>query len=249
MASQLSLRQLFLRHQRVMEASLEGDRETIYHPTSKGDASESQWIRMLCTHLPRRYSVAKAFVLDSRGSTSEQIDVVVFDAQYSPVLRDEGGVLYIPAESVYAVFEVRQELSRRCLKDAAQKAESVRRLHRTSARIPHAGGQFPPKQPGVILAGLLTLRSSWSPPFGHAFVDTLRGLDESESLDLGCALRDGAWTVNERSADSFSIELSIGETALVSFFLVLLAGLQTVATAPAIELDRYAAALPRQRLS
>src|SRR5258708_8768013 len=59
-------------------------RKAIAHPGSKGDASELVWLEMFQKYLPKRYSAVKAHVVDSDGNFSDQIDVVIFDRQYSP---------------------------------------------------------------------------------------------------------------------------------------------------------------------
>jgi hypothetical protein len=56
--------------------------------------------------LPSRYQVSKGFVVDSDSMRSEQIDVIIHDRVFSPLLWEDGGYMYVPAESVYAVFEV-----------------------------------------------------------------------------------------------------------------------------------------------
>src|SRR3546814_5804521 len=58
-------------------------RKSFIHPRTKGDASENVWISLLETYLPKRYQAAKAHVVDSLGNFSQQIDVVIFDRQYS----------------------------------------------------------------------------------------------------------------------------------------------------------------------
>jgi Domain of unknown function (DUF6602) len=241
----LPLDQLFLRHQRIMKAALEGDRATLHHPTAKGDAAELHWVEMLGSHLPRRYQVDRAFVVDHDGATSEQIDVVIFDHQYSPVLRSDREAIYVPAESVYAVFEVKQDLSRRSLRAAAQKAASVRRLQRTSARVHHAGGTFEPKPLHRIIGGLLSLGSTWSPPFGSSFLQTVEELSQEGSLECGCALDCGAWRMFRGEDGPAKVSSSSSQTALISFFFDLLRLLQAIATVPAIDFDRYAGGLLR----
>lgn len=74
----------------------------------KGDVTEWDWIAVLREHLPTRYCVDKAFIVDSRGNLSQQLDLVIFDKQYGPIVFHRHGATYIPAESVYAVFEVKQ---------------------------------------------------------------------------------------------------------------------------------------------
>ena len=82
----IDIRKIFLGLQDQMHGKLSLNRRIIYHPTTKGDASELEWVDMLSTYLPRRYQVDKAFVIDCKGNISEQIDIVIFDRHYSPFL-------------------------------------------------------------------------------------------------------------------------------------------------------------------
>src|SRR5438128_2046395 len=141
----IDFKQLFGSLQAELDAKLKSGR-IIQHPGSKGDNSELNWIEMLRQYLPQRYRIEKAFVVDSKGAISEQLDIVVFDAHYSPPIFNTGGTLYVPAESVYAVLEVKPELNKENLEYASQKAASARKLHRTSVEIRHAGGVYPAKQ-------------------------------------------------------------------------------------------------------
>src|SRR5258707_7782542 len=88
-----------------IEQKLATSRKTLGHSGTKGDASESVWLELLTAYLPKRYQLASAHVVDSEGAFSDQIDVVVFDRQYSPFIFQFQGQTVIPAESVYAVFE------------------------------------------------------------------------------------------------------------------------------------------------
>jgi hypothetical protein len=117
-------------------------RKSFGHPGTKGDASENVWISLLEKYLPKRYQAAKAHVVDSLGAFSEQIDVVVFDRQYSPFIFTLENETIIPAESVYAVFEAKQTANAAMVSYAQQKVASVRRLHRTSLPIPYAKGVY-----------------------------------------------------------------------------------------------------------
>src|SRR5258705_12236291 len=86
-------------------------RKSFAHPGTKGDASEQVWLEMLQAYLPQRYQAASAHVVDSHGSLSDQIDVVVFDRQYSPFIFKFQWQDIVPAESVYAVFEAEQAIN------------------------------------------------------------------------------------------------------------------------------------------
>ena len=65
--------------QRRLMTGLESSRSVLSHPVAKGDATEVNWLDLFQRHLPHRYDVAKAFVVDSNGATSDQIDIVVYD--------------------------------------------------------------------------------------------------------------------------------------------------------------------------
>lgn len=235
----VDLHQLFLGLQQQLSATLSTNRRAIRHSGTKGEASELDWLKMLSTHLPARYGAAKAFVLDADGQLSEQIDVVVFDRQYCPPLFVQGGAKYVPAESVYAVFEVKQELSKRAIGYAARKAATVRQLRRTSVPIPHAGGVYPPKPHSAILAGVLALDSGWSPALGVPFVKAIREQHVEGRLDLGCALQHGAFEVLYPEDGPPQVERSAEKTALVFFFIRLLQRLQRLGTVPAMDLGAY----------
>jgi hypothetical protein len=226
-----------------MIAQLTASRLTLPHPGTKGDATEMHWTDMLRTHLPQRYTARKGQVIDHTGTLSHQLDVVIYDAQYCPLLLEDGDACYVPAESVYAVCEVKQELTKETIQYAGDKAASVRALHRTSAPIVHAGGTYPPKEPLPILAGLLTLESGWSPPFGDSFVGALGGLSPEQFLQFGCALQQGAWEATRNEEGELLTSTSSSEAALISFFLALLAALQRMGTVPAMDLGEYAKSL------
>jgi hypothetical protein len=223
-----------------MDAQLHGNLSAVSHSTAKGDLSEEAWVTMLGNHLPKRYTVRGGFVVDHRGNQSDQIDVVIHDSHFSPILKAQRSATYIPAESVYAVLEVKQSLSLTSLRYAGKKAASVRRLERTSAAIPWAGGTVASKPLHRIPAGVLTLRCGWASGLSEKLRGTLADLDEDAALELGCCLNAGAWQwpINEDGKKG-TLEVSKPDTALVSFFLALLDQLRPIASVPAIQYEKY----------
>lgn len=219
-----------------IEQRLKTARAAFGHPVTKGDASESVWLELLTTYLPQRYQAAKATVVDSAGMFSEQIDVVVFDRQYSPFIFHYQGQTVIPAESVYAVFEAKQSIDASQVAYARKKVASVRRLLRTSLPIPHAGGTYPPKPLPHILGGLLTFESSWKPGLGQSLTDVLGGDYAYSRLDLGCVAAHGMFGCD--TAGCYSITPQ-GKPA-TAFLLELIARLQSSATVPMIDIRAYA---------
>jgi hypothetical protein len=217
-----------------IQLRLERSRAAIGHPVAKGDATESIWIELLEGYLPERYRVGRAFVIDSKDNVSQQIDIVIYDRQYSPLIFKQDGALVIPAESVYAVFEAKQTLHASQVEYAAKKIASVRALHRTSLPIPSAGGMQPAKEPGHIIGGLVTFDSDWKPPLGDSLKAALADAEAVAPLDLGCVAAHGIFL---REPNETMIVPS--ERAATAFLLELIARLQTSATVPMIDIRAY----------
>jgi hypothetical protein len=237
----------FADQEEELAATLARGRRITRQPGIVGDATEGGWKHMLCAFLPGRYGVVSGKVVDSQGHQSQQIDVIVHDTYYSPLMFTIGTDRFVPVESVYAVFEIKQTLNRAHLDAAAEKAESVRRLHRTSAEIPNHFGigtskdlsRFP------ILAGLLTSQSEWAVPFDDILRGHLEGQTPEQAVDFGCALGAGAFDAEREPLVSgrslIDLSTSVPGRALSFFAMRLLHRLQQLGTVGAIDYEAYAA--------
>lgn len=212
-------------------------RQSFAHPGTKGDASEGVWLELLNTYLPQRYAAKKAFVVDCEGVFSDQIDVVVFDRQYSPFIFKFNDQIIVPAESVYAVFECKQSADAGQVEYAQKKVASVRRLRRTSLPIPHAGGTYPPKPLIPILGGLLTFESDWAEPLGPSLLTALTGCADDERLDIGCFASHGYFVLDKNTC---TYEVAPEGKPATAFLLRLIADLQFSGTVPMIDVSAYA---------
>ena len=216
---------------------LETVRATMGHPGAKGDASEKVWLELLGEYLPQRYKAERAYVVDSNGVFSDQIDVVIFDRQYSPFIFHYEDQKVIPAESVYAVFEAKQTINAKQIEYAQNKVASVRRLHRTSLPIPHAGGTYEPKPPIHIFGGILTFDSDWSPAFGQPLSDALDRAETNGRLDFGCIASHGHFRLIRNSGH---YETFLEGKPATEFLFELISQLQFSATVPMIDVQAYA---------
>lgn len=207
------------------------------HTGTKGDGSENVWLTLLQTYLPKRYQSERAFVVDSKGQFSEQIDIVVFDRQYSPFIFCYEGQFIVPAESVYAAFEAKQSATAGHVSYAQTKVASVRQLHRTSLPIPHAGGTYPPKPAIPIIGGLVTFGSEWTPPLGDALESALHREQNAGFLDLGCIAEHGHFSYDH---DSERYSFAPGGKPATAFLFDLISRLQGSGTVPMIDIQAYA---------
>lgn len=235
---EIDLHGIFVGQEGVLARELQASK-LAGHAGVHGDGNEHLWIELLKQRLPNRYTVSKAIVVDSAGGRSHQIDAVVHDRQYSPQVWERGEHRYVPAESVYAAFEVKPEINRDYVIYASKKVASVRRLSRTSSSFAWASGMHKGREDFVPLGGLLAGSCGWATGLAESFEDALSDTVEGGRLDLGCVLGQGAFEIPDREQPRF-VTTSAPELALVSFLLTLLRRLQGLGTAPAIDYEAYA---------
>lgn len=220
-----------------VENELRMARRTIGHGITLGEASQQVWLRLLSTYMPGRYCSRTAIVMDSYGNFSGEIDIVVFDRQYSPLLFEFEGATVVPVEAVYAVFEAKQELIGHNVVYAQDKAASVRRLKRTSIAIPTINGRFK-KKPQRILAGIVALDSYTKDSLTGLLLPRLKAKDNRglRKLDLGCVASLGTFGCGGDTSTQVTNE----SNAATSFLFELMSQLQSCGTAPAINFRAYA---------
>lgn len=270
MANKISLKGLFSGLQNQMTAQLNTNREFIMHPGSKGDSLEDTWIEWLRKYLPNRYCIDKAIIIDSTGQLSDQIDLVIYDQQYTPFVLTQNGIHYIPAEGVYAVFEVKPDLNGSIkvggenvnyIEYAGRKIESVRKLKRTTTTIIDRGTPHLPRPLTKIIGGILASTNSIKKK--ETVENHLQSLIALKGIDMGCAVDYGAFIVNysgeedikntdyiSRIRDYYenrivdTIEFSNSDISLISFFFQLMRYLQqSIGTVAAIDLGEYTKAI------
>lgn len=233
----IDIRGLFLDQQKEMISNLEKIRKhSINHAPTTGDASEGNWAKWLREYLPNRYNVDRAIVVSSEGLESDAIDIVIYDQQYSPFVWVQEGIKKIPAESVYAVIECKQDISKSQIEYAANKAESVRKLHRTVAPIVDRGESHTPPPLFTILSGIITLENKWADSIieSKSFDSTIKSLKEIQKLNFGCVLNDRSFIVLNND-----IHYSDPEESLIFFFTNLFSQLQKLGTVRPIDMMQY----------
>lgn len=208
----------------------------ITHDGTAGDATEDAWIELLSNYLPVRYRVAKAFAVDHLGHTTDQLDCLIYDAHFTPALFGEDRNLYVPAEAVYATFEVKQSIDAGDIKYAGQKAASLRALVRTSADLQDARGATGPKTLLPIIGGLFAMNASWADGLGKSFLENLDALEGDERLDMVITAESGFC---DRVNTSDGVSIFADKGALIRGLFRLLRALRSKHTVPAIEWEKY----------
>ena len=106
-------------------------KKTNPHYAERGGEAEDILIKFLNDHLPKRYAATSGFVIDSSNDISKQVDVIVYDAINSPVFRKDERVMILPSDNVAVAIEVKTNLNKEELVDAAQKISRVKSLKKS----------------------------------------------------------------------------------------------------------------------
>jgi hypothetical protein len=219
----------------LLAVQLDLSRKSVTHAGVQGVVNENRFIDILRHYLPRRYAVDTAIVIDSNGRTSDQIDVLVYDNQYTPTLLDQENHRFVPAEAVYAVFEVKPAINKAYIDYACKKVASVRRLFRTSIPITYAAGTMPARPLFNIVGGIVATDLSWASGFtSAAFGRAIAGRSTRLRLDCGLAVNGGCFDFYDDHLTTRS-----ANNGLTFFLFRFLQKLQSFGTAPAVDWSRY----------
>ena len=224
----------------------------ISHSGEKGDATEEEWCKWFNDNFPKRYHAESGFVIDCDGNISQQIDIIIYDTHFSPIVFQVNGKKYFAAESVYAVFEVKQNLNKEHIAYAKEKIASVRKLKRTNGEMETIDGPRKKREPlPQIIGGLLTLRCEWvDPTISKHISENLNDVKTEEQIDFICALEKYACEIKyDRVVRSFMnkpIELlnvnvkgNDKNGTLIYTYFKLLRMLQYMGNVPAIDFSQY----------
>ena len=138
------------------------------HHGTMGQETEKEWIKLFRNYLPARYAITSGIIIDHKNKISDEIDLIIYDPYFTPRMSfdDDGDklrkIVYIPVESVYAAFEIKQKVSKINLKYAEEKSSSVACLELTSIQIKTLEGLKNPKSTeNKIIYGILAKKAEW----------------------------------------------------------------------------------------
>lgn len=121
-----------------LQLSLERARDAIEHNLSTGQALEEAVRVFLRKHLHSGLGITQGQVIDTAGNVTKQLDVIVYDAQSTPMLftsEDEGHQL-VPVEGVVGVVEVKATISASSLPAIIANMQSVKSMTKSAYHQP-----------------------------------------------------------------------------------------------------------------
>lgn len=186
-------------------------------PGTAGDDAESVWERVIADWIPSTYHVVRrGRVINAKGETSPQIDILVLKPTYPRALL--GGSLYL-ADGVVGVFECKLTLRSSHIRDSVRRAADFKSLVADTPGTPLSDLVSP------IYYGILSHSHEWqgakSSPERNVF-DTYSGAESSidhprHLIDLICVADLATWsrmTITKFSAatelDSIRNKMVIG---------------------------------------
>lgn len=90
------------------------------HNLTKGEVRERVLRDFLRPFLPDCYGLGSGQVFSSDGNESKQIDIVIYDAVFSIVMKIDEASLIFPCESVFGSIEVKSVLNSNELETAVK---------------------------------------------------------------------------------------------------------------------------------
>jgi hypothetical protein len=126
-----TVEELFQLGAQTLKDDFEKIRKSMPHHGVAGQETENLLIGFLNERLPRRFAAVSGLVIDTANSLSKQCDVLIYDAENSPVYRAGSVGQILPSDSIASVIEVKSKLTKAELEDAAEKIASVKKLQRT----------------------------------------------------------------------------------------------------------------------
>lgn len=228
----LTIQNLMQSKQEQLESSLS---IIIEHGPTKGSHCEEEWIGFFEMFLPSRYAVTKGFIIDAFGGVSDQIDIIIYDALYAPLIFEtKSKDKYVSAESVYAVFECKQKISKENIEYANDKIDSVRKLHRGKRGIVFGGKSMKSRELTKIIGGILAADA--------VGFETLKiHLSKNKNIDLGCAIKEYSFLAQRDIKQNLTGCInSSKEEAILSFFYIILDELYKIGTVAALDIRDYA---------
>jgi hypothetical protein len=128
----MNLTELFVQISHQMKAELKSARSAASHAGIKGTAFENIVKNFLSRHVPERLGICTGQLVDSTGNMSKQLDIIIYDKAYTPVLFKSEGIQVIPNECAYAVIEVKATLEASTLPSILANMLSVKDLKKTA---------------------------------------------------------------------------------------------------------------------
>ncbi len=119
-------------------------KKRIFHTGEYGTYREAVVRDFLRFIIPRSLDISTGFLMTSMDDISTQCDVVIFDANMTPIYEEGDRQRFFPIESVHGIGEVKSTLSKADFKDAINKLARNKALSERMISNPTIINKSPP---------------------------------------------------------------------------------------------------------
>ena len=137
--------------------------EIINHSASKGTLREFIMKNIIRPFLPKRYGICNGECFDLYGSTSKQMDVIIYDDLFSYAIPI-GDYYIMPFESTYGEIEVKSMLNKQTFLESIKNISSFKSLKKETPE----NCQILPNL-SFEIKGVTWNRNGFTKPFGIVF--------------------------------------------------------------------------------
>ena len=98
------IKENYLKMERELATQLNYD--VTNHQLTAGSYREEIWVNFFRRMVPKKFNITRSvFIIDSNQNVSKEVDIAIYDEQYTPYIFNYGLIKFIPVEAVAAVVQ------------------------------------------------------------------------------------------------------------------------------------------------
>lgn len=112
---------------RLVYTNNSDENEKLLHPGEFGSYRERICRDLLLNFIPAYLDIGSGFVINSENYTSNQGDIVVYDKENIPLIRNIDNQRFFPIENIIAIGEIKSQLSKSVFEEALRRLSDVKK--------------------------------------------------------------------------------------------------------------------------
>ena len=129
------IKENYLKMERELATQLNYD--VTNHQLTAGSYREEIWVNFFRRIVPKKFNIARSvFIIDSNQNVSNEVDIAIYDEQYTPYIFNYGLIKFIPVEAVAAVIQCKsRKLVDKNLKEWADSIDVLKTSNDSIVRL------------------------------------------------------------------------------------------------------------------
>lgn len=129
------IKENYLKMERELVTQLNYD--VTNHQLTAGSYREEIWVNFFTRIVPKKFNIARSvFIIDSNQNVSKEVDIAIYDEQYTPYIFNYGLIKFIPVEAVAAVVQCKsRNLNPEDLEEWADSIDALKTSNDSIVRL------------------------------------------------------------------------------------------------------------------